>query len=1261
MYFLKHRRGSVSIFLVIILVPMLTISALFVDVSKVSLSRGAAASALDLSLNTALTNYDTELKDLYGLFATAQDMDDLFNKLEDYYRTCITSAGVSDEDAQTYTDQIMAQLGMLAEEDETADILSMELMDFDVSKYENGSLANATILEKQIVDFMKYRAPINTGLSFLSALQSFTALKEQTDLVEKRKAYYETQSTVMQAAYDAWTHIAHYNEAGFAQDTKYFETMESKFANYSTDYTDAAEKTITDLYDTNGYDTFNPYLYSIVDGTVTFQVEVVEENEMGSDADEEPQAGLKKQWEERVEPTLIFYTNKDLTSKRKTFNEYLEFSMTLRPTVSELENALTNYYNACQTYFQLEPNLMEYGDTTDPVQFLVQTQRDKDYTNWVNAMCSLYDAFSKMMHVYYFADEKVRGATAQLFGETSEKALSAYYDQFYDQYATMATDFTKAISGYNSKLDSYDSQIHAANPKMTDSSAVNSMLVLFYGETTSYRETVYNAKIELDDALTCLGNVYDGVKAGGTLDVAKDSWSTAANGDKVKNTSMAKQDKGEIESLHTYLKPEYVQALIDRLSNIRDGLQNVLDEIDSYTFFGTPITEIADYASLESLLKNNIGHNVLTNVPVTEPELTQEAERLCQNKFVVGKKIDTSWSTQSQSRAILSGQDQLNFYSYLYTKFHDGTSSTFAGSTVKEPNKEEGEDAVENIKKSSSDKASNSANSDASSSISTNNSIEATYSKGSSTPSGNIDTGEDAASKASTNLGGMLGSLTSALLNLGTDLRDKLYVSDYILSMFSYATIENENKVKNGGTLKKEELITLTLTPIDAANNYAYGREVEYIIYGGTNSENLTKAYGSIFAIRLAFNLIYAFMSSEVRDTALALATPISAATLGIIPVPLIQAIIIIGAACCESGLDLQELKNGEKIPLFKSKDSWRTSIGGLVGMAEEKAKEVLKEVAGEAVDLGAQKLGELLDKTDEELEQMISNGEDEISGYVGEAYDDLIKRHAETAIQKLSTLVNNAIEQQMIEPNTDMVEYVSSGLDDWLAQEKAAGDPSSIEITIKEEAVKIIKDSFIQPYIEAVKNVGNDASATVDQYGTTILSKIDEIKGQILGKINQAGGKIQEYRGKMMEKVRNSMKDGAESLKNTINEELDGIMGGGSSASGAISGDANDTGVASLLSFSYSDYLRLFLMIGLYSDEEGVLLRTADAIRSNMILKTGNTGYDLKNSAVYVKATATVQVKPTLLALPLFADVENNPKDDTGWYTLTLEDVRGY
>ena len=77
----KKTKGAVSIFLVIILVPMMTVSALFVDASKVSLAKSVSESAGDLTLNTALTDYDTKLKDMYGLFATAQNTDELYARI----------------------------------------------------------------------------------------------------------------------------------------------------------------------------------------------------------------------------------------------------------------------------------------------------------------------------------------------------------------------------------------------------------------------------------------------------------------------------------------------------------------------------------------------------------------------------------------------------------------------------------------------------------------------------------------------------------------------------------------------------------------------------------------------------------------------------------------------------------------------------------------------------------------------------------------------------------------------------------------------------------------------------------------------------------------------------------------------------------------------------------------------------------------------------------------------------------------------------
>ena len=99
MRFFEKTKGAISIFLAILLLPMMTLAAAFVDAGKVKLAKGMAESAGDLALNTALTNYDSDLKELYGLMATAQSSDDLFNKLPDYFMTSITSSGVSEEDA----------------------------------------------------------------------------------------------------------------------------------------------------------------------------------------------------------------------------------------------------------------------------------------------------------------------------------------------------------------------------------------------------------------------------------------------------------------------------------------------------------------------------------------------------------------------------------------------------------------------------------------------------------------------------------------------------------------------------------------------------------------------------------------------------------------------------------------------------------------------------------------------------------------------------------------------------------------------------------------------------------------------------------------------------------------------------------------------------------------------------------------------------------------------------------------------------------
>ena len=89
MNFFIKTKGSVSIFLIIILVPMIAITTIFIDASRIKLAQGLADSAADLTINTVLTQYDTDLSDYYGLMASCQSMDDFYTVAEGYFRDVV--------------------------------------------------------------------------------------------------------------------------------------------------------------------------------------------------------------------------------------------------------------------------------------------------------------------------------------------------------------------------------------------------------------------------------------------------------------------------------------------------------------------------------------------------------------------------------------------------------------------------------------------------------------------------------------------------------------------------------------------------------------------------------------------------------------------------------------------------------------------------------------------------------------------------------------------------------------------------------------------------------------------------------------------------------------------------------------------------------------------------------------------------------------------------------------------------------------------
>lgn len=63
--FFEKTKGSISLFLALIMLPMMTVAGLIVDGARISAAKASLSGAGDLAMNAALSEYDQILYDVY--------------------------------------------------------------------------------------------------------------------------------------------------------------------------------------------------------------------------------------------------------------------------------------------------------------------------------------------------------------------------------------------------------------------------------------------------------------------------------------------------------------------------------------------------------------------------------------------------------------------------------------------------------------------------------------------------------------------------------------------------------------------------------------------------------------------------------------------------------------------------------------------------------------------------------------------------------------------------------------------------------------------------------------------------------------------------------------------------------------------------------------------------------------------------------------------------------------------------------------------
>lgn len=157
-------RGSITVFVSVVLSVLIAFSGVVIDLSRFRAGEKHARAAVQLSVQSALTQYFSPLRKNYGLWGNAYSKEELEVLIYDLLEKNLSIENM-------YIPGIADLYGFSVDK---------------VTVYPMYDLADEKVLEKEITEFMKYRAPVNTLGLFLEKLKAFNMFMAQSGLLNKR-------------------------------------------------------------------------------------------------------------------------------------------------------------------------------------------------------------------------------------------------------------------------------------------------------------------------------------------------------------------------------------------------------------------------------------------------------------------------------------------------------------------------------------------------------------------------------------------------------------------------------------------------------------------------------------------------------------------------------------------------------------------------------------------------------------------------------------------------------------------------------------------------------------------------------------------------------------------------------------------------------------------------------------------------------------------------------------------------------------------
>lgn len=949
MKLVNNKHGAVSVFLAIVLVPCIVFSCIFVDLARVKMSKATAESSADLALNTLLTNYDADLNEYFGLIASCQDIQKFYTVSAEYFLRTISSQGLSDEEISTLA-------GMYAEitDDRTIiDLMAVEPQGEQpatIQEVPKANLGNPVFLKDSIVEFMKYRGPIEIARNLIERINTsgddvkyFTESKENDALTTAKRDFYKAEGELLEAAIQTYLAIQDYEAAVKSKgktvyNAERLKSDQAKIVAYRDVYAQIHEISVNYLLNTGSLTkAYVPVTYNI-DEYSNFKIK--DYKSVYSSKEKKEDGTTVYYINGKDFDTLVNTADRSLRELKQAVNEYVNATSELMknaPTSSNGINAV-QWWNDMHKAVYSHPT---YGNVHNKVK-----EKGKAVMNAYGKLLAVYNECEKepVPKVKPAGYKELPNDWKTTCKSTYESLKSAHYT--YLSFAIYLSNNNQAYCKAVSKL-AYVSEenlhkVSAANHYVKvdgqNMSVENALVYISAQLTGMYKE--YDKIIKLLDI--CIDGKGE-VKSLDTLKTLAKTYSsnftTYENNVKPQKTQMQKDEKEHLKevALKKEINDKSVSELKTRLTNIRNQFKTMRDEAKALTYGGTAVKDIASFSTFKSkaltkvkdseisINQNSINYySDETLAKLLKPATADELKKL-KNTGDVNYNPDLDQSTPE-------------LYKYMKEEFKDLSQDELAEKEQDEKDQKDAQDKFQEEEKS-----------------------KATAYRGPAETMAEYTTNAASVTDA---LGSMVG-LIKDLMNQNFDgIRDDMYVTTYIMEMFTYASYDREEMYRMLDADQRKNMVpsgadayfktcgvygdasadtnkqrgkwvstdlqdtynkSLTNKLFCDANNKIRTAEVEYVLYGNSDpAENLKSAYGNIYTIRFTLNTISAFQHFWGGGTVTGavvqnLAVTLSGLTGGIVPPPVFQAVILPILAAVESCKDNSRLFAGMPVELYKA------------------------------------------------------------------------------------------------------------------------------------------------------------------------------------------------------------------------------------------------------------------------------------------------------------------------------------------------------